>query len=109
MHATKVSHICPFVDIFWTQEDLFKKNNDSTFCRSLTISTLDKQEQNDIRSIYFYDPFREDELENSTKAKIMFPSDPPVSFLACNDECVGSGNYFTNPRLAFPNESDKQN
>lgn len=51
MHATKVSHICPFVDIFWTQEDLFKKNNDSTFCRSLTISTLDKQEQNDIRSI----------------------------------------------------------
>lgn len=41
----------------------------------------------------FYDPFREDELENSTKAKIMFPSDPPVSFLACNDECVGSGKF----------------
>lgn len=31
-----------------------------------------------------YQPFKEDELEQSTEVQIMFPSDPPVSFLlAC--------------------------
>jgi hypothetical protein len=34
---------------------------------------------------YFYQPFKEDELEQSTEVQIMFPSEPPVSFLACND------------------------
>jgi len=33
----------------------------------------------------FYQPFKEDELEQSTEVQIMFPSEPPVSFLACND------------------------
>lgn len=42
----------------------------------------------------FYQPFKEDELEQSTEVQIMFPSEPPVSFLACN-ECVGGSGRST--------------
>ena len=38
----------------------------------------------------FYQPFTEDELEQSTEVQIMFPSEPPVSLLPRN-ECIGSG------------------
>ena len=64
-----------------------------------------KRQQNQISFFFsfcfidFYQPFKEDELEQSTEVQIMFPSEPPVSLFACNEVAVyvkrlGRGSLF---------------
>ncbi|KAL0729061.1 hypothetical protein Bca4012_025154 [Brassica carinata] len=46
---------------------------------------------------YFYDPFKEDELENSTEVKIVFPSDEP----AFSDDLIEAEELFADQKDEF--------